>query len=204
MRYSFNVMGAKGVGLSELEGPLFTIGSPDESAEIFYVYSGTATITQANGRDLPVKKGDIVFVPRGVAYGGKDFVHYKHAYIVFDRGKEPVADSPSEMTLLRPRELTEKDFQTEGAAKRHYYYRGADGSSVRVWEAATSSAESGHQQTLPWSEYSIVVRGSVKLTSGGTSWTAHAGDAFFAPKGTVLSYESHDLRKLTVVSDVQP
>jgi len=72
---SFNAPGAKSVGLSILDGPSYPI-ILGRSAEIFYVYDGSAIITQINGHDVPVKKGDIVFVPRGVAYGGKNFNHY--------------------------------------------------------------------------------------------------------------------------------
>jgi len=197
--YSFKAKGAGAIGLSELEGPLHPT-QPVGSAELFVVYDGSATITQANGPDLPVKKGDIVFVPRGVAYGGKDFVHYKHAYIVFDKGNVPVAGFPSALTLVRPEALVAPSRGSGIKPKHRDFYRGADGSIIRLQES-NATADRNEQRVLQWSEFSVVLHGSVEVKDAGGSWTAQAGDMFFAPRGAAVSYASHDLSRLVVITD---
>ena len=196
--YSFNATGAKSIGLSVLDGPSYPI-TPVKSAEIFYVYDGSGIITQANGHDVAVRKGDIVFVPRGVAYGGKNFVHYKHAFLVFDPGKEPVSGGPSEVTVLHPNHLGSGDFETQGAQRVHVYYRGEDGSTIRVWQTRSAVSESSRSQVAA-AEYTIVLKGSIVLTSGGHTMTARAGDVFFVPSGVRVSYSSRNVQALTVES----
>jgi uncharacterized cupin superfamily protein len=195
--YSFKAPGAQGLGLSLLDGPYYPI-TAGGSAEIFYVYDGSGIITQANGHDVPVHKGDIVFIPRGVAYGGKDFIHYKHAFIVFDPGKVPVADGPTEVTVLHPQQLGTTDFEPDGPQKVHVYYHGGDGSTVQVRQSAGAGHSDTGESQVNTGEYSVVLKGSITVTSSGGTVKAHVGDVFFIPKGTKVSYTSQDLQTLTV------
>lgn len=199
-----NAPGAGGVGISELNGSFYPIESP-KSAELFYVMEGSSTVLRANGQEIPVKKGDLVFVPRGVAYGGLNFNHYRHAFILIDAGTGPLPGGPTEVTVLHPESLGKADFHVSDGRMQHDYYTGADRSRVVVWQLATGSgAHPAGTKTSSEPEFSIVLSGSIILTSAARTWTARAGDVYFIPRGATVAYRaSKDFREVTVTAPVE-
>jgi len=82
----------------------------------------------------------------------------------------------------------------------HYYYKTDDDSILTgVWESAPCREEI---EAYPAHEMMTVLSGSVTLTDAdGRSDTFIAGDTFFIPKGTKLTWEiTETLRKFYLIS----
>jgi len=199
--HSFPRSGGVNVGLSDLNGPVMPMYTPKFS-EVIYVYDGSATFTDSKGAKTDVRKGDIVFIPRGTAYEGTNFVNYKHAYVTFESGPEERSTATPGLQVLHPDTLANDAFKIEGPARRHYFYEATDGVSVRAWEAAERKATSFGPVTAASSEFIIVVQGTASMTNAGETFDLKVGDAVLLPKGAIFSAKnSADFRKLAVVFD---
>jgi uncharacterized cupin superfamily protein len=83
----------------------------------------------------------------------------------------------------------------------HFYYKTDDDSILTgVWESAPCKEEIA---AYPVHELMTVISGSVTLTdTDGKSETFTAGDTFFIPKGTPLTWEiTETLRKFYLIAE---
>ena len=82
----------------------------------------------------------------------------------------------------------------------HYYFKADDESTLTgVWESAPCREEI---ESYPAHELMTILSGSVTLTDAkGESDTFTAGETFFVPKGTKLTWEiTETLRKFYMIS----
>jgi uncharacterized cupin superfamily protein len=172
--------------------------------EFIYILQGSVTLAHKDGREETFKAGDAVLLPRGAEYAWKKTDNLKEYYVIFDR---EVAGAPAAATQGTPAFYrldkdgpAGKGLAGEGRTKEHQYFKGADGSSVGVWETAPHTAPGFHKTR--YAELMVFLKGNVTLsTPDGQQETFKAGDVALVPAGIEYKWSSDTVRKFWVIFD---
>src|SRR4029450_8531091 len=106
------------------------------NTEFIYILEGAVTLLDKSGREETFKVGDAVMIPRGTEFQWKKTDNLKEYWVIFDReapGTPAPQGTPTFFKLDRNGPPGEGLAGT-GRTREHEYYKGADGSSVGVWE----------------------------------------------------------------------
>jgi len=194
---------AVGVGRSNVSGRLAR--GENKYSDMIYVVNGSGPIDDdKQGTAYPIKRGDFVLLPRGLDMELRDFKDYIHFSASFEtQPNAPIQGTPK-VQILHPEQLTASEFEKQGSAFRHLYYKGEGNVQVRVWKSVEPDYSTDFFVS-PWSELTFIVSGTGSLTTrNGEVTQLKPGHTYLIPKGLELKVESHDLRKLAVVFDQPP
>lgn len=175
--------------------------------EFIYLLEGSITLAHKDGREEAFKAGDAVLIPRGTEFAWKRSDNVKEYYVIFDREVAGAAsDAPSgtpKFMRLDKDGPAGKGLAGEGRTKSHTYHKGADGSSVGVWETAPHTAPGFHE--TKYAELMVFLKGTVTLsTPDGQQEVFKAGDVALVPRGIEYKWSSDTVRKFWVIFDREP
>jgi uncharacterized cupin superfamily protein len=176
-----------------------------DSTEFIYILEGAVTLLDKSGREETFKAGDAVLIPRGTEFQWKKSDKLKEYWVIFDRdvaGTPAPQGTPTFFRLDRDG-APGKGLTGSGRTKSYQYYKGADGSSVGVWETQPHTSPNFHQ--TKYAELMVFLSGNVTLTTpAGQTEKFKAGDVALVPKGIDYKWSSDTTRKFWVIFDNEP
>ena len=175
------------------------------STEFIYILEGAVTLLDKSGREETFKVGDAVLIPRGTEFQWKKSDNLKEYWVIFDReapGTPAPQGTPTFFKLDRNGPAG-KGLAGTGRTKEHEYYKGADRSSVGVWETQPHTSANFHK--TKYAELMVFLSGNVTLTTpDGQTEKFKAGDVALVPKGIEYKWSSDTTRKYWVIFDNDP
>jgi len=175
-----------------------------DSTEFIYILEGAVTLLDKSGREETFKAGDAVLIPRGTEFQWKKTDNLKEYWVIFDRAAANAATqgTPTFFKLDRNGPAG-KGLAGTGRTKEHEYYKGADGSSVGVWETQPHTSPNFHK--TKYAELMVFLSGNVTLTTPeGQTEKFKAGEVALVPKGIEYKWSSDTVRKFWVIFDNDP
>lgn len=173
--------------------------------EFILILEGSVVFEDKSGREETFAAGDAVLIPRGTEFAWKKSNNVKEYWVIFDREAPGVAAPSGSPTFFRLERdgPAGKGLTGEGRAKEYEYYKGADGSSVGVWETQPFTSSNFHK--TKYAELMVFLKGDVTLTTtGGQIEKFKAGDVALVPKGIEYKWSSDTTRKYWVIFDNDP
>jgi uncharacterized cupin superfamily protein len=201
---SYSYYKSTGVWTSNREGgKLHTVNN----TELIKVLEGTVTFEDKNGKETVFKPGDVVVIPRGTEFVWKKSSNFREYWVIADRAVEgtPAPEGMPTFYKLEPDGPAGKGMTPgrDGKTKGYRYHRGADGSSIGVWE--TQPVKEAEFTETKYAELMMFLKGNVTLsTSDGQVEHFKAGDVALVPKGIKYKWESDTARKYYVIFDTPP
>ena len=175
------------------------------NTEFIYILEGAVTLADKSGREETFKVGDAVLIPRGTEFQWKKTDNLKEYWVIFDRVAAATASPQGTPTFFKldRNGPAGKGLAGTGRTKEHEYYKGADGSSVGVWETQPNTSPNFHK--TKYAELMVFLSGNVTLTTPeGQTEKFKAGDVALVPKGIDYKWSSDTTRKFWVIFDTDP
>jgi uncharacterized cupin superfamily protein len=172
--------------------------------EFIYLLQGRITLLDKSGREEVFTAGDALVIPRGTEFQWKKSEDVREYWAIFERegGARALPPTTGTPTFFRlgADGPSDKGLNGSGRTKEHLYYRGADGSSVGVWESAPHTAPEFHKAN--YAELMVFLSGTVTLTTrDGHAERFTAGEVALVPKGAEYKWSGDRVRKYWAIFD---
>jgi uncharacterized cupin superfamily protein len=170
--------------------------------EFMWIIQGRVVMVEPDDKETIVDAGEAFVIPRGYPCSWKQEGYLKKFYMIYENPDGSMPEAPTVSGIIKPRvdaklEVVDAGslFVYKGEAptwKNHTYYQDTTGQML----VGTFKITPFMSETSPYScsEMICLLEGSVTITDGeGFGHFFKAGDTFFIPKGTVCSWEVHEV-----------